>query len=162
MQIRLIIISTALILLISCTSEKQKIELSDPGFGVVETSIDAGSKVVNLPVLINTQEEIKGIQFTMTWDEEVAKVGKPHLTKLNSGFTVSTGAPARGQMKVLVFSMAGDVLNTLEPEILSIPITIIDPAAAEFSLIFENAIFAGSNAKSYEIPVSHANLKINS
>lgn len=160
MHLKHISILILLILLISCDSDKTRIELTTPGFGVVETSIDATSKTVDLPVLINTQDEIKGVQFTLKWDTKIAEVGQPKVNELNPGFTVSAGKAVNGQMKVLMYSLAGEVLNTSESQILTIPITIINSEADNFSLIFDNAVFAGPNAKSYEIPVTHAQLKL--
>ncbi len=160
MRIKYILILLSLILFLSCSKEPPEVTLSDPGFGVVETQINAGPKVVDLPVLFNTELEVKGIQFTLTWDATIAKVGQPQLTDQNPGFTVSTSKGGQGAMKVLIFSMTGDVLNTLDPEIMTIPVSILDPQAEAVSLIFDQAVFAGPNAMSYDIPITHASLTI--
>ncbi|MEA3287288.1 MAG: hypothetical protein U9Q77_07925 [Candidatus Marinimicrobia bacterium] len=159
MRFRYFIPLLILILFNFCSKQSPEVQLSDPGFGVVETHIDV-DKVVDLPVLIKFDQVIKGIQFTLTWDTAIVKVGQPELTELNSGFTVSTSKGTGGEMKVLVFSMTGDVLNTSEPEILSIPISVLDSLADQVSLLFDKAVFAGPNALSYDIPVTHANLTV--
>ncbi len=148
------------ILLISCSGEPAKIELSNPGFGVVETSIEARSEGVDLPVLLKTDEAIKGIQFTLAWEPSIGIVGTPVLTGNNSGFTITAKTRTNGTMKVLIFSMTGEELNTKDPEIMRIPVSILDPESSLFTLEFEKVIFAGPNARSYDIPVTDARLKI--
>jgi len=149
------------ILLISCTTEESpKAQLSNPGFGVIETSISRDVNTTNLPVLIKTDQVIKGLQFTLTWDGTAAKIGQPQLTGLNSKFTVSVGKASAGQMKVLVFSMTGEALDTSEPVFMTIPVSILDSETEEISIFFNKAVFAGPNASSYDIPVTHAQLKV--
>ncbi|NQV42967.1 MAG: hypothetical protein HQ506_11490 [Candidatus Marinimicrobia bacterium] len=149
------------LLFISCSQETQVVELSDPGFGVIATNIEAVDEGVDIPVLMKTNDVIKGMQFSLTWDPTVGQVIKPTLTSSNPGFTISSSEGGRGEMKVLIFSMTGDILDTSNPNIVTIPVRIIDPDAALFTLAFEDAIFAGPNAVAYDIPVLHANLKIN-
>ena len=161
MHTKLGIFAAILWLLLSCSQEAKKIELSNPGFGVTASSIEATDEGVDLPVMLKTEDIIKGIQFTLTWDPNVAQVIKPTLTSTNSGFSISAGDGNRGEMKVLIFSMAGDVFNTDDPTIMTIPVRIIDSEATLFTMAFKDAIFAGPSAVAYEIPVLHANLKIN-
>ncbi len=146
---------------LSCSQKAQIVELSDPGFGVTTSSIDAADAGVDIPVLMKTDEIIKGMQFTLGWDPVIGQVIKPSLTASNPGFTISASEGGRGEMKVLIFSMAGDVFNTSDLTVMNIPVRIISPEADFFTLRFENAIFAGPSAVSYEMPVFHANLKIN-
>ncbi len=160
MRLRYIIILITLVLISACTREAPKSELSDPGFGVLEDIIEAGVGLVHLPVLLKSDQVIKGIQFTLAWDTTIAKLGKPLLTDLNPGFNVSTSEAVDGQMKVLIFSLTGDELNTLVPEILTIPVSLINPQADQLILSFEEAVFAGPNAMSHKIPISHAKLKV--
>ncbi|MBC8193564.1 MAG: hypothetical protein ISR87_04455 [Candidatus Marinimicrobia bacterium] len=155
------LLAATLLILLSCSQEAQIIELSDPGFGVTASSIDAADEGVDIPVLMKTDDIIKGIQFTLTWDPAVGQVIKPSLTSSNPGFTVSSSEGGRGEMKVLIFSMPGDVFNMSDPTIMTIPVRIINPDAPLFVLAFKDAIFAGPNGVAYEIPVFHAKLKIN-
>lgn len=152
---------TIFFLLVSCSKKAQIIELSDPGFGVTASSIGAADEGVDVSVMMKTDDIIKGMQFTLGWDPDVGQVIKPSLTSSNPGFTISASEGDRGEMKVLIFSMAGDVFNTSDPTVMTIPVRIINPEATFFTLTFENAIFAGPSAVSYDIPVFHANLKIN-
>lgn len=145
----------------SCSPQAPLAELSDPGFGVIASSIEAIDEGVDIPVLMKTADVVKGIQFTLTWDPAVGQVLKPALTATNPGFTISASEGGRGVMKVLIFSMSGEILETSNPNIMTIPIRIINPDAPLFKLEFKDAIFAGPNAMSYPIPVQHANLKIN-
>ena len=160
MRLTISILVTTLIL-VSCSQEVQEVELSKPGFGITATSIDATDEGVDIPVLMKTNDVIKGMQFTITWNPSVGQVLKPALTSTNPGFTISSSEGGEGEMKVLVFSMTGDVFNTSDPTIMTIPVRIIDPDAPLLKLVFKNAIFAGPSAVSYEIPVLHANLRIN-
>ncbi len=157
---RYIFVLLVLALFSSCSRETPPVELSDPGFGIVQTSIDAGDETVDLPVLIRTDKEIKGIQFTLTWDASIAKVGEPELTALNPDFTVSSRKGSIDKMKVLVYSLTGAVMNVSDPTILTIPMSIIDSQAKTVSLVFDKPVFAGPNAISYTIPVTHAKLRI--
>jgi|FLOH01.1.fsa_nt_gi hypothetical protein len=151
----------ALTLLMSCSSETpNNMEISDPGFGIVASSVDARLEGVDIPILLKSADVIKGIQFTMSWDPEIGQVIEPSLTELNPGFTVSSSEGTNGQMKVLIFSMTGDVLNTNELKFMTVPVRIIDREAQTFDLSFKDVIFAGPNATSYSIPVTHAKLKI--
>lgn len=147
-------------LFMHCAQEPAKIELSNPGFGMVETSIAIRAEGTDLPVLLNTDQAIKGIQFTMVWDPTLAVVGQPVLTPTNSGFTVSAKKNINGTMKVLVFSMTGDVLNTTDPHVMNIPVSILEIEATKISIDFEDVIFAGPSATSYDIPVTQARLKV--
>lgn len=146
--------------LIACSSEPKERKLTSPGFGVTATSIRVADEGIDIPVLLISDEVIKGMQFTLSWNPNVGQVIKPALTESNQGFTISSSEGERGEMKVLIFSMTGDVLNTAEPVVMNIPIRIIDPEAEAFELFFYDAIFAGPKAVSYEIPVTHAKLKI--
>ena len=161
MYVKLFLFATALLLLLSCSQKAQNIGLSNPGFGVTAVSIDAIAEGVDLPILMKTDDIIKGIQFTLTWDPAVAQVIKPVLTRSNPGFTISASEGGLGAMKVLIFSMSGDVFQTADPNIMTIPVRIIDPDATRFTLEFKDAIFAGPSAVAYEIPLWHAKLKIN-
>lgn len=154
----LIVVST--LLLLACSQESKESELTSPGFGVTANTIRADQEGMDIPVLLKTEETIKGLQFTLSWDPTIGQVIKPELTEANSGFTVSTTDAVRGEMKVLIFSMTGDVLNTAEPVIMHIPIRIMDGEAENFELFFNDAIFAGPKAVAYQIPVSHGQLKI--
>jgi hypothetical protein len=116
---------------------------------------------VDIPVLLKSSDVIKGIQFTLTWNSSVGQVLKPSLTASNPNFTVSTSEGNRGEMKVLIFSLTGDLINTEDDTIMTIPVRIINAEASDFTLAFKDVIFAGPNAISYDIPVFHANLKIN-
>jgi len=157
---RLMIVT--LMVLVSCSQDMEtKIELSNPGFGITETSIKAMDEGIDLPVLLKTDDVIKGMQFTLSWDPSIGQVIQPTLTNTNPGFTLSAGVAGNGEMKILIFSMQGDVFNTGESTIMTIPVRIIDPDATIFSLTFKDAIFAGPGAVSYPIPVTHARLKIN-
>jgi len=147
--------------LMSCSSETlEKIEISDPGFGIVAASVDSHIEGVDIPVLLKSADVIKGIQFTLSWDSEIGQVIEPKLTDMNNGFTISSSEGIEGQMKVLVFSMTGEVLNTTELELMTIPVRIIDQEADTFNLSFRDVIFAGPNAASYSIPITNAKMKI--
>ena len=149
-----------LVLLASCSRESRELELNNPGFGVMATTIDAQAEGVDLPIHIKSDEVIKGIQYTMVWDPSVGQVMQPQLTEANSDFTISSTDGLGGKMKVLIFSMTGVELNMEESSIMNIPVRILDPEATDFTIIFEDVIFAGPNASSYSIPISHANLEI--
>lgn len=152
----------ALVFIISCSRDvPTTLELSNPGFGITQTTIDARPEGVDVPVLIKTNDVIKGLQFTLSWNPELGQVIKPSLTDANPGFTISAGEAVNGEMKILIFSMQGEAFDTKEQVIMNIPIRIIDPDADLFTLTFRNTIFAGPGAISYEIPVTHARLKIN-
>ncbi|MCF7826997.1 MAG: hypothetical protein K9N29_10140, partial [Candidatus Marinimicrobia bacterium] len=112
-----------LMVLVSCAqdTETKKIELSNPGFGITETSIDALDEGVDVPVLLRTNDVIKGMQFTLSWNPNLGQVIKPALTDANPGFTISAGEPVNGEMKVLIFSMKGEVFNTDDSTIMTIP-----------------------------------------
>jgi len=161
MRTKISLLLTSLIICISCSQETQQIELTNPGFGVIASSIDIVDEGFDLPVLLQSDDIIKGVQFTLSWDPAVAQVIQPAMTAANAGFSISSSDGERGEMKVLIFSMAGDVLNTTDPTILTIAIRIIDPEAELFELSFNDAIFAGPNAVSYAIPITHAKLKVN-
>ncbi|NQT63895.1 MAG: hypothetical protein HQ556_13120 [Candidatus Marinimicrobia bacterium] len=161
MRLKISLLTTTLLIFLSCSQEVQKVELSNPGFGVTASSIDAADEGVDIPVLMQTDDIIKGIQFTLTWDPNVGQVIKPTLTATNPGFTISSSEGGQGEMKVLIFSMTGDVFNTSDPTIMTIPVRITDPDAPVFAMAFKDAIFAGPSAIAYEIPVLHAKLKIN-
>ncbi|MBT4036207.1 MAG: hypothetical protein HOB84_04080 [Candidatus Marinimicrobia bacterium] len=161
MRLKISLLVTLLLFFLSCSQEVQTVELSNPGFGITASSIDAAAEGVDIPVLMKTDDIIKGIQFTLTWDPGVGQVIKPTLTAANPGFTISSSEGGRGEMKVLIFSMTGAVFNTTDPAIMTIPVRIINPDAPDFTLAFNNAIFAGPSATAYEIPVLHAKLKIN-
>ncbi len=160
MRVKYSIILITLVMFLSCSRETQNVELSNPGFGVIRTNIEVLDEGVDLPVLLRTDDIIKGIQFTLSWNPSVAQVIKPALTPTNPGFTISSSNGSQGEMKVLIFSMSGDVLNTTDSIIMTIPVRIIDPDAKLFNLVFKDVIFAGPGAVSYEIPVSQANLKV--
>lgn len=156
---QIIFISLA-ILMLSCTREPQRIALTDPGFGITATTIHSRDEGEDVPILLKSDDIIKGIQFTLVWDASIGQVIKPALTSANPGFTISVNDSERGRIKVLVFSITGEEFNLADSSILSLPIRITNPDAEQFDLVFEDVIFAGPNATSYEIPVSHANLKI--
>ena len=161
MRLNQLIIILATTIMVSCSNETpDNMELSDPGFGIVASSIDSRSEGVDIPVLLKSAEVIKGIQFTLSWDPEIGQVIQPKLTDMNPGFTVSASDGAEGQMKVLIFSMTGDVLQTNDLELMSIPVRIIDLKAEIFNLSFKDVIFAGPNATSYSIPITHAKLRV--
>jgi len=155
----IIFISLAFLML-GCSQESNRIALTDPGFGITATTIHSRDEGEDVPILLKSEEVIKGIQFTMVWDARIGQVIKPALTSANPGFTISVNDSERGRMKVLVFSITGEEFNQTDSSIMSVPIRITDPEAQEFDLVFEDVIFAGPNATAYEIPVSHANLKI--
>ncbi|MBC8375600.1 MAG: hypothetical protein H8E26_06100 [FCB group bacterium] len=161
MRLKISLLATTLLIFLSCSQEVQQVELSNPGFGVTASSINAADEGVDIPVLMKTEDIIKGMQFTLTWDPNVGQVIKPSLTATNPSFTISASEGGRGEMKVLIFSMTGDVFNTSDPTIMMIPVRITDPDASVFTLAFKDAIFAGPSAIAYEIPVLHAKLKIN-
>ena len=161
MRLTISLLATTLLFFQSCSQDVQKVELSNPGFGITASSIDAADEGVDIPVLMKTDDIIKGMQFTLTWDPSIGQVIKPSLTATNPGFTISASEGGLGQMKVLIFSMTGAVFNTTDPAIMTIPVRIINPDAPDFTLAFNNAIFAGPSATAYEIPVLHAKLKIN-
>ena len=161
MRLKNYLLAAPLLLLLSCSQDIQIVELTNPGFGVTASSINATDEGVDIPVLMKTDDVIKGMQFTLTWDPGVSQVLKPSLTASNSGFTISSSEGGKGEMKVLIFSMTGEVFNTSDPNIMTIPVRIINPDAPTFALAFKNAIFAGPSAVAYEIPVHHANMKIN-
>lgn len=154
------LLTSITLLLISCSSEPKEKDLTSPGFGVTATSIRAADEGVDIPVLLKSDEIIKGMQFTLAWDPNIGQVIQPVLTEANQGFTVSSSDGERGEMKVLIFSMTGDILSTTESVVMNIPIRITDLESETFDLFFYDAIFAGPKAVSYEIPVTHANLKI--
>jgi len=144
----------------SCSRELPEKSLSRPGFGVTQTRIIADGSETELPVLLNTTDIIKGLQFTLVWDVNQVRVGEPRLTETNPDFTVSVGNSRNGRMKVLVFSMTGGAMNTTDPEILKLPVRVIDPKADEVQIRLDKAVFAGPHAKSYAIPVTHAQLTV--
>ncbi len=161
MHTKFILIFSSLIFLFSCAqTTAEKIELSNPGFGVIETSISAITEGVDIPVLLNSNDVIKGIQFTLSWDPTVGQVLQPTLTSSNPGFTISSSESQHGEMKVLIFSMSGDIFTVTDPEVMKVPVRIIDEEAPIFKLFFNDAIFAGPSSVSYQIPVEHANLRI--
>ena len=161
MRVNYILLIAATMIFLSCSPEAQKVELSNPGFGVIATSIDVVAEGVDLPVLLRTDDIIKGIQFTLSWDPTIGQVIKPVLTAMNPGFTISSSDGARGEMKVLIFNMSGDELITSDPSIMTIPVRILDSNAIDFAMTFKDVMFAGPGGAAYEIPVTHANLKIN-
>ncbi len=161
MHLKNSLLAATILFFLTCTQEVQKVELSSPGFGVTASSIDVADEGVDIPVLMKTDDVIKGMQFTLTWDPNIGQVIKPALTPANPNFTISASDGDLGEMKVLIFSMTGDVFNTDDPTVMNIPVRITDPDASMFSLAFKDAIFAGPSAIAYEIPVSHARLKIN-
>ena len=150
----------SLILIMGCSREAPEQSLTDPGFGVTTLEIKAGAGPTNLPVYLKSAEPVKGIQFTLKWDPTIGQVSQPVLAPGNPGFTVSSNQGRPGSMKVLVFSLQGDILDPNQQEILNIPIEISSSAAERFTLRFDEAVFAGPSAKSYAIPVSHADLRI--
>ncbi len=154
------IITILIALTISCAKKVQNVAISDPGFGITTTIIEARSEGVDIPVFMKTQDVIKGFQFTLKWNPSVGQVLAPQLTDANSGFTVSAGEGTDGAMKVLVFSMSGDILQVPDTEILTIPVRIIDSDATTFSITLADAIFAGPKATSYNIPVTHGRMTI--
>lgn len=160
MQLRIGIIIFTIATFFSCAKQESTNVLSSPGFGIIETSVTTSVAGVDLPVYLKSDDIIRGIQFTLHWDETVGQVIKPELTEANPGFTVSAGEASGGQMKVLIFSMSGDDLVVGDNAFLTIPIRIIDTEASAFKITFKDPIFAGPKASSYSIPVSHANLKI--
>ncbi|NQV29851.1 MAG: hypothetical protein HQ508_03090 [Candidatus Marinimicrobia bacterium] len=161
MRLSQLIIIVTMTLFASCSRETaDKVEIGDPGFGIVASSVDSRIEGVDIPVLLKSADVIKGIQFTLSWDPEIGQVIEPKLTEMNPGFTVSSNVGAEGQMKVLVFSMTSDVLITSEPELMTIPVRIIDHDAETFNLWFKDVIFAGPNSTSYNIPITHAKLQI--
>ncbi len=155
------LLAATVLILLSCSQEAQIVELSDPGFGVTASSIDPNDEGVDIPVLMKTNDIIKGMQFTLVWDPDVGQVIKPSLTSSNPGFTISASEGGGGEMKVLIFSMSGDVFNTIDPTIMTIPVRIINPEATLFTMVFKDAIFAGPSAVAYSIPIFHGNLEIN-
>jgi len=161
MRIKISLVIASIFICLSCSKETQQIELTNPGFGVTASTIDVVDEGFDVPVLLKSDEIIKGLQFTLSWDPAIAQVIQPVMTASNPGFTISSGDGVRGEMKVLIFSMTGDVMVTTNSTILNIPVRIIDPGAELFELSFNDAIFAGPSAVSYEIPITHANLKIN-
>ena len=160
MHIARIFVFLYLLILIGCASEKQKPVLSDPGFGVTAVEIQAGAEDVEIPVYLKYDEPVKGIQFTLVWDAAKVEVSKPILLDTNPSFTVSNNEPRNGQMKVLIFSMQGNILDVSDPEVFRLPLKLIDKEAPEVELRFENAVFAGPSASSYDIPITHAKIKI--
>ena len=160
MRLKRILAGMMIVMLIACTGNTPEKTLSTPGFGVVETRIAATAGEVEIPILLKTTDVIKGLQFTLVWDKNQVRVGEPLLTETNPGFTVSTGNGRQGRMKVLVFSMTGEEMNTSDPEILKLPVRVVDPQAQDVMIQFDKAVFAGPHAKSYAIPVSNAQLKV--
>jgi len=63
-------------------------------------------------------------------------------------------------MKVLIFSMHGDALDLSDAHIFNVPVEITNSEATQFILSFEDVVFAGPNASSYEIPVTPADLMV--
>jgi len=159
-EVRYILGILMLLGLLACSKAPDKKVLSTPGFGIIEDQIAGSGQTVELPVLLNTDQDIKGLQFTLIWDPAIARVGPPQLTAENPDFTVSTGNGRDGRMKVLVFSMTSAIMHTENPVILTLPVTVIATAGQEVSIQFAKAVFAGPNAKSYTIPVTHAQLEV--
>jgi len=149
-----------LCIFMGCSSRSDELELTDPGFGITATRIKAADSGVDIPVLLQSDDPIKGLQFTLEWNPKLGQVIKPVMTEKNAGFTISTSEVSGGVMKVLAFSMSGDQLDTSDPVIMHIPIRITDSSTDSFELLFQDVIFAGPAAASYDIPITHAKLKV--
>ncbi len=160
MFIKSSIVLSIFIMLIACTEEGSQNTLSEPGFGIVETRISALENTTQIPVLLKTDELIKGLQFTLSWDTTLVTVGPPELNDLNASFTLKVGEGSLGKMKVLVFSMSGDALDTSEPAFMMLPVTLFDTQADVIDIFLNDVVFAGPQAASYSIPVTHAKLKV--
>ena len=160
MKLKLIGTLMLILVFISCSDQPDTPELTSPGFGVVESVIDARPEGVDIPILMKSEDIIKGIQFTLVWDVKKGIVGKPLLTDANASFTLTSSNPSNGRIKVLIYSMSGDQLDLSDPQILTFPVSIIDQSVTDFTVIFENPIFAGPSASSYTIPVTHAKMKV--
>lgn len=148
------------LMFIGCSTERKEKELSEPGFGITAIDIKAGKDEIGIPVYLKFNEDVKGIQFILSWDETIAEISQPEMTRTNPNFTVSNNQARDGKMKVLIFSMQGDVMDVTDPHIFDLPIEIINDEASELTVHFEDVVFAGPNASSYEIPVTHAQLAI--
>ncbi len=154
------ILMITFVFLVGCSSDSKDPVLTSPGFGITKSEVSRSISETEIPVYLKYDEPVKGIQFTLDWDPDQADVGQPVINATNPGFTVSSKSAPGGRMKVLIFSMQGDVFDLTDPEVFRLPIKITDENCTEFNLRFEDAVFAGPSAASYDIPVSHAKFKV--
>jgi hypothetical protein len=144
------IVVLVLAVLIACTSEKGSGEISGFGFKAIE--LNSGQEK-EIPLILNTTEQVKGIEFMLEWDPAQIRVKTPELLPGNESFSVHARAYGDNQMKVLLFSMQSAVLTPMASGILRVPVEPVNEFEGDTQLKIINTVFAGPNATSYDIPV---------
>ena len=98
---------------------------------------------VELPVFINTQADLAGMQFTLTCDPSKVIVGTPGLTQRTAHMHIATNF-IHGGLRVVMFSQAGEFIPHGADPVVTIPIGMRDNQSRidEGTICFNEVILA--------------------
>jgi hypothetical protein len=103
-----------------------------------------------IPIEMETPMPVAGIQMTLKYDSNAITVGEPQITELSKGFETDYAVKS-GEMKILMYSLSGDLMPVGSDPIIIIPVKIT-PTSTENNLLQLKDIII-STANSNTVPV---------
>lgn len=82
-----------------------------------------------VPIFVNYEGAIAGLQATIEFDASMVEVGTPILTESNEGITVYTASSEIG-LRVLAISLSGDLIQLENGVLFDVPVRVTDENAS--------------------------------
>jgi hypothetical protein len=139
----------------SCSSKDKVTFENGIGFNIPKVTSLSFS---DLEVILKTNHELLGLEFTLLWDDQLIEIGDPEAGESNKNMNVRY-KKEKGRMRVIMFSFQGDLIQT-GGSIIHLPIKAKLKTKGETVLGIESAVFAGRNGASFELPVFYSSLNL--
>ncbi|MFQ6092452.1 MAG: FlgD immunoglobulin-like domain containing protein, partial [bacterium] len=124
---------------------------------------DPFGKSVELPIFVDTEGEIRGAQFKLSYDPEVLVPGVPQLTERTAQMTVAFNA-WNGELTLVVYSVTVEMIPAGSGPILTIPFKTQDsrPKMHDTYLQFTEVILAAGCTEVIPVEIRPISLKTGS
>jgi hypothetical protein len=128
-------------------------------FGASDISISTNT-TFDLPIVMETESEIHGVQFKLIYDSELFVPALPRLTERSAHMTLGSNVTDDGLM-VVIYSEEGRAIPTGTEPVLTIPFRTHDAIRTthDIKMEFEEVVLAASCTENIPVEIEPINLK---
>ncbi|MFQ6093321.1 MAG: FlgD immunoglobulin-like domain containing protein, partial [bacterium] len=142
------------------TTRTAKAAVSPARVWTSSETVGQRAKSVELPILVDTETEIRGAQFRLSYDPAALTPGQPQLTDRSAQMTVASNAKD-SELTIVLYSQAGEGIPAGSGPILTIPFNVDDfgPWTLDFELELTKVLLAASCSETIPAEIGPISLK---
>ena len=123
------------------------------GLGDLQT-LSSGQTAI--PVLLEADGSIAGLQASLTFDPSMLSIGEPQLVGRAAGLTLQAQI-TDGTLRMIAYSTDGQVIPAGTGAMVLIPVTVLNEAAA---VTLADVVLAGRQAQTIPVTIGTGTLKV--